>query len=180
MPHLERLKHRALDQSPDVRSADPFRHPRGQQDRHARVLVFGTRDELRRRANRVFNKLRKGRVLASQFIIFRQLVRQPRDVGQQMSYRHVVAMVADKLRKEFPYRIVQFELASLEQGHQGRHADRLGDRAQEKHRLCAGRFSERSREEALPLNHVQHGGGNLAIACRPRQDFHCFVHLLAP
>ena len=58
----------------------------------------------------------------------------------------VIAMVADKLWKEFLYRVVQFELASLEQSHQCRHADRLGDRAEEKHRICAGRLCERTRE----------------------------------
>jgi len=102
--HLERLKYCALNQSPDVRSADPFRHSRGQQDRHARVLVFRTRNELQRGANRVLSKLRKRRVLASQFIIVRQLVRQPRDVGQQMSHRHVVAMVGLNRRQSLVIR----------------------------------------------------------------------------
>jgi hypothetical protein len=87
---------------------------------------------------------------------------------------------AGETRKEFLEWIVQFELASLKQSHQCRHADRLGDRAQEKHRIGVGRLSEGTRERIVPLNHVQHGGGNLAIACRPRESFNCLVHLLAP
>src|SRR5262245_17698639 len=89
-------------------------------------------------------------------------------------------MISGKLRNELLERIAQLEFAPIKEGHQCGDADRLGDRAQKKHRILTLDLSERSRERILPLNHVQHCGGDLAFARYPRQNFSGFVRSLAP
>ena len=45
------LKDRAVNERENVRTADHFRNPRGQQDPHARVLVPGAGGEIKARAH---------------------------------------------------------------------------------------------------------------------------------
>ena len=122
---------------------------------------------MQRRAHGVFGKFHKGSVLASQLIILGQLVRQSRDVRQQMLHRDLIAMIPHKLWKEFLHRIIQFKFAAIKQGHQRRHVDRLGDRPQKKHGIFVLRFSKRSHERLLSLSDMQHRGRDLAFSRGP-------------
>ena len=140
--------------------SDPLtssRDPRGEQDPHARVLVPGAGGEIEGRANRLFGELRQRRVLLAQLVVVGQLIGQAGDVRQQVADRHVVPPVARERGQELLHAVVEPKLPLVEQGHDGRHVDRLGDGAEQEHRVARGRLAEVARERLVPLNHVQHG-----------------------
>ena len=154
--------------------SDPLmssRDPRGEQDPHARVLVPGAGSEIEGRANRLFGELRQRRMLLAQLVVIGQLIGQAGDVRQQVTDRHVVPPVAREGGQELLHAVIELKLPLIEQSHDGRHVDRLGDGAEQEHRVARGRLAEVARERLVSLNHVQHGRVHLLRRRGPLEHF---------
>ena len=169
MVHLQRLQHGLLDQRADLGAGDQFGDPAGQQDGHAGIAVARTGLKMQRRPQRMLDEFGQRRVSATQRIVFRQLVRQSGNMGQQMPQRDILASVVRELRNELAQRIVQLKLAPVVQRHQRRGRNRLGDRTEQEHRAVAGRRPERAREQSVALPDMEYGGRYLSRIDRPGQ-----------
>ena len=111
----------------------------------------------RRRANRLFGELRQRRMLLAQFVVIGQLIGQAGDVRQQVTDRHIVPPIARECGQELLHAVIELKLPLIEQSHDGRHVDRLGNGAEQEHRVARGRLAEVARKRLVSLNHVQHG-----------------------
>ena len=117
-------------------------NPGGKQDSHARILVLGAGSEAEACANRLLGELRQRRVLLAQLVVIGQLVGQAGDVRQQVANRHIVPPIALEGGQELLHAVVELELPLIEQGHDGRHVDRLGNGAEQEHRVVRGGLAE--------------------------------------
>ena len=123
------------------------------------------------RAHGLFGELRQRRVLLAQLVVVGQLIGQAGDVRQQVTNRHLVPPVARERGQELLHAVVELKLPSIEQGHDGRHVDRLGNGAEQEHRVARGGLAEVARERLVPLHHVQHGRVHLLRRRGPLEHF---------
>ena len=152
---------------PLMSSADPRR----EQDPHARVLVPGAGGEAERRAHRLPGELRQRRMPLAQLVVVGELIGQAGGVRQQVADRHLVPPVARERGEELLHAVIEPELPPVEQGHDGRHVDRLGDGAEQEHRVARRRLAEVARERLVPSSHVQHGRFHLLRRRGPLEHF---------
>ena len=110
-------------------------------------------------------------MLLAQLVVIGQLIGQAGDVRQQVTDRHVVPPVARERGQELLHAVIELKLPLIEQGHDGRHVDRLGNGAEQEHRVARGRLAEVARERLVPLNHVQHGRVHLLRRRGPLEHF---------
>ncbi len=154
--HAQGSEDGAINEGENVRPADEFRNPRGEQDPHARILVPGAGGEIEARAHGLCGELRQRRVPPAQLGVIGQLIGQAGDVRQQVANRHVVPPVARKGRQEPLHAVIKLKPPSVEQRHDGSHVDWLGNGAEQEHRVVRAGLAEVARERLAPLHHVQH------------------------
>ena len=154
MFHAEGLQHGPIDEREDVCAAQSFRDMRGEQNRHARILILRAGSKLQRRPNSLRDELRERSVAFAQRIVSGQLIGQARDVREQMLHRDVVVAVAGELRNEFLDGIGKPKLTPIKERHQRRHANRLRDRAEQEHGVGVTRTAEHAAERRVGLRHM--------------------------
>ena len=110
-------------------------------------------------------------MLLAQLVVIGQLIGQAGDVRQQVTDRHLVPPVARECGQELLHAVIELKLPLIEQGHDGRHVDRLGNGAEQEHRVARGRLAEVARERLVLLNHVQHGRVHLLRRRGPLEHF---------
>ncbi len=83
-------------------------------------------------------------MFAPQSVVLGQLIRQSRNVRQQMTNHYVLPPFTCEPRYELPQPVIQAERPLVEQRHQRRDGNRLGDRSQQEHRVLAGSLAKQS------------------------------------
>jgi hypothetical protein len=99
--HAQPLEDPAVNKRENVRPADEFANPRGEQDPHARVLVLDAGSEGEGRADRLAGELRQRRMLLAQLVVIDELIGQAGSVRQQVTDRHIVSPISSECGQDF-------------------------------------------------------------------------------
>ena len=95
---------------------------------------------------------------SAELVVFGQLVGQTGNMREEMFDCHLVPVAVFERRDEFFERVIEFELAAIEKGHQSGHGDGFGDRAEKEHGVRGLSFAKRAGEGGFALNDVPDPG----------------------
>ncbi len=104
----------------------------------------------------LFGELRQRRMLLAQVVVIGQLIGQAGRVCQEVTDRHIASPIARECGQELLHAVIELKLPLIEQSHDSGHVDRLGNGAEQEHRVNRDRLAELARKRLVSLNHVQH------------------------
>jgi hypothetical protein len=123
----------------------------------------------------VINELGQRCLPLAQLVVIGKLIGQAGNVREQVADCHILPAIARECGQELLHAVMELELPLIEQAHKGRHADQLGNGAEQEHGVAGRRFAEVAREGLIFVNHMQHRGINLPRRGGSFKHFGCVI-----